>query len=100
MAKNAISPTRAEDFSAWYQSVVQEAEMAEMAHVRGCMVTKRGGCGIRERLRDQLGEQTRERGHESVYCPCLIPFSYLEREASHVEGFAKEMAVVPRHRLE
>src|SRR5215475_6236825 len=100
MAKSAISPTRSEDFAAWYQSVVQEAELAEMAHVRGCMVIKPWGFGIWERLRDQLDDEIRARGHENVYFPIFIPLSYLEAEASHVEGFAKEMAVVTHHRLE
>ena len=100
MAKSAISPTRSEDFAAWYQSVVQEAELAEMAHVRGCMVIKPWGFGIWERLRNDLDAEIQARGHENVYFPVFIPLSYLETEASHVEGFAKEMAVVTHHRLE
>jgi prolyl-tRNA synthetase len=99
-AKTAITPTRAEDFAAWYQAVVQEADLAEMAHVRGCMVIKPWGFGIWDRLKTDLDEEIRARGHENVYFPVFIPLSYLEKEAAHVEGFAKEMAVVTHHRLE
>jgi prolyl-tRNA synthetase len=97
--KNAISPTRADDFANWYQAVVREAELAEMDHVRGCMVIKPWGFGIWEMLRDQLDDEIKARGHENVYFPIFIPLSYLEKEAAHVEGFAKEMAVVTHHRL-
>ncbi len=96
----AISPTREEDFPAWYQEVVRAADLAEMAHVRGCMVIKPWGFGIWERLRDVLDGEIRARGHENVYFPLFIPLSYIEQEAAHVEGFAKEMAVVTHHRLE
>jgi len=99
-AKSAITPTRAEDFAGWYQAVVSEADMAEMAHVRGCMVIKPWGFAIWELLRNQLDDEIRARGHENVYFPLFIPLSYLEKEAAHVEGFAKEMAVVTHHRLE
>src|SRR5205085_10090420 len=99
-AKTAITPTRAEDFAAWYQALVQEADLAEMAHVRGCMVIKPWGFGIWERLRNTLDDEIRARGHENAYFPLFIPLSYLEKEAAHVEGFAKECAVVTHHRLE
>jgi prolyl-tRNA synthetase len=99
-AQNAISPTRAEDFAGWYQEVVKQAEIAEMAHVRGCMVIRPWGYAIWTRLRDKLAYEIESRGHENVYFPLFIPLSYLQKEADHVEGFAKEMAVVTHHRLE
>ncbi|NKB69880.1 MAG: proline--tRNA ligase [Candidatus Latescibacteria bacterium] len=97
--KNEIAPTRAEDFPNWYQAVVKEADLAEMAHVRGCMVIKPWGYGIWEQTKACLDEQIKKTGHENVYFPLLIPLDYLEKEAEHVEGFAKEMAVVTHHRL-
>jgi prolyl-tRNA synthetase len=99
-ARSAISPTREEDFPGWYQEVVRQADMAEMAHVRGCMVIKPWGFGIWERIQGLLDEQIRARGHENVYFPLFIPLSYIRKEAEHVEGFAKEMAIVTHHRLE
>ncbi len=98
--KNAISPTRANDFPGWYQEVVKSAELAEMAHVRGCMVIKPWGYGLWERIRDLLDVEIKSRGHENAYFPMFIPLSYIQQEAQHVEGFAKEMAVVTHHRLE
>ncbi|MCX7621350.1 MAG: proline--tRNA ligase [Acidimicrobiales bacterium] len=100
MAKTAIQPTRDEDFPTWYQAVVQQGELAEMAHVRGCMVIKPWGYGIWELLRDQMDRRIRETGHENAYFPLFVPLSYIRKEAAHVEGFAKEMAVVTHHRLE
>jgi len=98
--KNAISPTRAEDFPEWYQQVVNEAGLAENSEVRGCMVIKPWGYGIWERIQRQLDLKFKETGHKNAYFPLLIPVSYLEKEATHVEGFAKECAVVTHHRLE
>jgi prolyl-tRNA synthetase len=98
--QNAITPARADDFAGWYQSVVAEADLAEMAHVRGCMVIKPWGFGIWELLRNQLDDEIKVRGHDNVYFPIFIPLSYIEGEAEHVEGFAKEMAVVTHHRVE
>lgn len=95
-----ISPTRAEDFPTWYQEVVRAGELATMAHVRGSMVIKPWGYGIWERMQGRLDAEIRKRGHENVYFPVLIPLSYFQKEAEHVEGFAKEMAVVTHHRLE
>ena len=97
--KHAISPQRHEDYPQWYQAVVKEAEMAEMAHVRGCMVIKPWGYGIWERLQQQLDARFKETGHVNAYFPIFIPLSYIEKEAAHVEGFAKEMAVVTHHRV-
>src|SRR5215472_11202494 len=96
----AISPTRQEDFPGWYQEVVRAAELASMSHVRGSMVIKPWGYGIWEHMQRRLDSEIRRRGHDNVYFPVLIPLSYFQREAEHIEGFAKEMAVVTHHRLE
>ena len=98
--RTAITPIRAENFPLWYQSVVKEAEMAEMAHVRGCMVIKPWGYGIWEMIQSKLGDMIKACGVENAYFPLFIPLSYIQKEAEHVEGFAQEMAVVTHHRLE
>ena len=98
--KNAISPTRAEDYPEWYQQVIKAAELAEASDVRGCMVIKPWGYAIWERIQGTLDRMFKETGHENAYFPLFIPLSYLEKEAKHVEGFAKECAVVTHHRLE
>jgi len=98
--RTGVSPTRDEDFPGWYQEVVRAADLAEPAHVRGAMVIKPWGYGIWQRMQARLDEEIRRRGHENVYFPMLIPLSYFQREADHVAGFAKEMAVVTHHRLE
>ncbi|MCI5064621.1 proline--tRNA ligase [bacterium] len=98
--KTAITPTRAEDYPEWYQQVIKGAELAENSPVRGCMVIKPWGYGIWERLQRQLDDRIKATGHENAYFPLLIPLSFMEREAEHVEGFAKECAVVTHHRLE
>jgi prolyl-tRNA synthetase len=98
--QNAISPTRAEDFSEWYQQVVRAADLAENSEVRGCMVIKPWGYGIWEKIQQQLDRMFKATGHKNAYFPLLIPVSYLEKEATHVEGFATECAVVTHHRLE
>ncbi|MDX2027956.1 MAG: proline--tRNA ligase [Alphaproteobacteria bacterium] len=97
--KTAISPTRAEDYAQWYQQVVREADMAEMSGVRGCMVIKPWGYGAWELMQRDLDRRFKETGHENCYFPVFIPLSYFQKEAEHVEGFAKEMAVVTHHRL-
>ena len=99
-AAAAISPARAEDFPGWYQEVVREAELATMAHVRGCMVIRPWGYRMWELMQAELDAQIRARRHANVYFPLFIPVSYIQAEAEHVEGFAKEMAVVTHHRLE
>jgi prolyl-tRNA synthetase len=99
-SKNAISPTRGEDYPEWYQQVVVEADLAESSSVRGCMVIKPWGLAIWENIKAQLDGWLAETGHQNAYFPLLIPLSHLEREAKHVEGFAKECAVVTHHRLE
>jgi len=98
--KNAISPTRAEDFPEWYQQVIRAADLAENSETRGCMVIKPWGYGIWEQIQRQLDVHFKETGHENAYFPLLIPLSYLEKEAEHAEGFATECAVVTHHRLE
>ena len=97
--KHALPVTREADFAAWYQSVITEADMAEESGVRGCMVIRPWGYGIWERIQRLLDDRIKAPGHENCYFPVFIPLSYFEQEASHVEGFAKEMAVVTHHRL-
>ncbi len=98
--QNAISPRRGEDYPEWYQQVIRAADLAETSPVRGCMVIKPWGYGIWERIQRELDNRIKATGHENAYFPLLIPLSFLEREAEHVEGFAKECAVVTHHRLE
>jgi prolyl-tRNA synthetase len=100
MAKTGISPTREQDYPEWYQQVIKAADMAENSPVRGCMVIKPWGYGIWENMRRALDVMFKATGHENAYFPLFIPISYLEKEAEHVEGFAKECAVVTHHRLE
>ena len=97
--KHALSVTRAQDFAAWYQAVIAEADLAEESGVRGCMVIRPWGYGIWERIQRLLDDRIKATGHENCYFPLFIPLSYFEKEAEHVEGFAKEMAVVTHHRL-
>jgi prolyl-tRNA synthetase len=99
-AKTGISPTRAEDFPQWFQSVVRDAEVAELDHVRGAMVIRPWGYGTWELMQRALDDGIKETGAQNAYFPLFIPLSYFEEEAKHVEGFAKEMAVVTHHRLE
>lgn len=99
MQKTAITPTRQENYPEWYQQVIIEADLAEVSPVRGCMVIKPWGYAIWERIQKILDERIKETGHVNAYFPLLIPLSQLEREAKHVEGFAKECAVVTHHRL-
>jgi len=97
---SAISPKREENFPEWYQQAVKAADMAENSPVRGCMVIKPWGFGIWEKIQRLLDARIKATGHENVYFPLFIPLSYLEKEAEHVEGFAKECAVVTHHRLQ
>jgi prolyl-tRNA synthetase len=96
----AITPTREQDYPEWFQQVIKGADMAEMSHVRGCMVIKPWGYGIWENLKNDLDRRIKDTGHENAYFPLFIPLSFLEKEAGHIEGFAKECAVVTHHRLE
>jgi prolyl-tRNA synthetase len=99
-AKTAITPTRAENYPEWYQQVVKAADLAENSDVRGCMVIKPWGYAIWENIQRRLDAMFKATGHENAYFPLFIPMSFLEKEAEHVEGFAKECAVVTHHRLE
>jgi len=96
----AITPTRQEDYPMWYQEVVKASEMAEKSPVRGCMVIRPWGYTLWENISSQLDEMFKETGVKNAYFPLFIPLSYLEKEAEHVEGFAKECAVVTHHKLE
>ena len=98
--KNAISPTRQENYPEWYQQVVKAADLAENTPVRGCMVIKPWGYGIWENIRNALDIKFKQTGHKNAYFPLFIPKSFLQREAEHVDGFAKECAVVTHSRLE
>src|SRR5471032_1350634 len=99
-SQSAINPTRAQDFPEWYQQVVRAADLAENSDVRGCMVIKPWGYGMWEAMQRGLDRMFKQTGHRNAYFPLFIPLSYLEKEAAHVEGFAKECAVVTHHRLE
>lgn len=98
--KNAISPRRDEDYSEWYQQVIKAADLAQHSPVRGCMVIRPWGYGIWENIQKQLDKRFKELDIENAYFPLFIPVSFLEKEAEHVDGFAKECAVVTHHRLE
>ncbi|HEX4072954.1 MAG TPA: proline--tRNA ligase [Planctomycetaceae bacterium] len=98
--KTAISPTREEDYPEWYQQVIKAADLADVSPVRGCMVIRPWGWGIWENMQRGLDRRFKETGHENAYFPLFIPLSFLQKEAQHVEGFAKECAVVTHHRLE
>lgn len=97
--KHALSITRAQNFAEWYQEVIAEADLAEESGVRGCMVIRPWGYGIWERIQKLMDAQIKLAGVENCYFPLFIPLSFFEKEADHVEGFAKEMAVVTHHRL-
>src|ERR1700733_12865323 len=98
--QTAIPPPRAGDYPEWYQQVVRAADLAESSAVRGCMVIKPWGYAIWENMQRALDQMFKDTGHVNAYFPLFIPLSYLEKEAQHVEGFAKECAVVTHHRLE
>ena len=97
MGKNLT--TRAEDYSKWYNELVVKADLAENSGVRGCMVIKPYGYAIWEKMQAELDRMFKETGHENAYFPLFIPKSYFSKEASHVDGFAKECAVVTHYRL-
>ena len=92
-------PKRSEDYSLWYNELVKRADLAENSPVRGCMVIKPYGYSIWEKMQAQLDIMFKETGHSNAYFPLFIPKSYLSKEASHIEGFAKECAVVTHYRL-
>ena len=94
MAESPITP-RSQDFAAWYQDVVLHGDMAEPAEiVKGCMVIKPNGYAVWEVLQRELDDRFKATGHQNIYFPLLIPQSFLQKEAEHVEGFSPELAVV------
>jgi len=97
MAKDFV--TRSENYSEWYNELVVRADLAENSAVRGCMVIKPYGYAIWEKMQRALDDMFKETGHQNAYFPLFIPKSYFEKEAEHVEGFAKECAIVTHHRL-
>lgn len=99
-SKTAITPTREQDYPEWYQQVIKAADLAEISPVRGCMTIKPWGYAIWENIQRILDDQIKATGHKNIYFPLLIPVSFLEKEAEHIDGFAKECAVVTHHRLE
>ena len=98
--QTAIQPTREQNYPEWYQQVIKAADLAENSPVRGCMVIRPWGWGLWEGIQRELDQLIKATGHENAYFPLFIPLSFLEQEAAHVEGFAKECAVVTHHRLE
>ena len=97
--KTAISPTRSENYPEWYQQIIKAADLAEVAPVRGCMIIKPWGYAIWENMQRILDAKFKATGHQNIYSPLMIPLSFLQKEAEHIEGFAKECAVVTHHRL-
>ena len=91
--------SRSEDYSQWYNELVVKAGLAEQSAVRGCMVIKPYGYAIWEKIQRTLDDMFKATGHVNAYFPLLIPKSFFSREADHVEGFAKECAVVTHYRL-
>jgi prolyl-tRNA synthetase len=100
MNKTAIQPTREQNYPEWYLEVIKAAHLAEHSPVRGCMVIKPWGYSIWENIQKSLDAMIKATGHQNAYFPLFIPLSFLQKEAQHVEGFAKECAVVTHHRLE
>lgn len=98
--RTAIQPIRQENYAEWYQEVLKAADLAEHSAVRGCMVIKPWGYAIWENMQRILDSIFKATGHQNAYFPLFIPLSFLQKEAEHVEGFAKECAVVTHHRLE
>lgn len=96
---HALRVTRAQDFPEWYQTVVRDADLAELSPTRGSMIIKPWGMGLWERIQGELDRRIKDAGHDNYYFPLLIPLSFFAKEAEHVDGFAKEMAVVTHHRL-
>ncbi|MEP6927118.1 MAG: proline--tRNA ligase [Ginsengibacter sp.] len=97
MSKEITS--REKDYSQWYNDIILKAGLADYSAVRGCMVVKPYGFALWENMRDQLDKRFKETGHQNAYFPLFIPKSFLSKEAAHVEGFAKECAVVTHYRL-
>jgi prolyl-tRNA synthetase len=99
-SKTAIQPTREADFPEWYQQVIKAADMAENSLVRGCMIIKPYGYAVWENMQRIFDGMIKDAGVQNAYFPLLIPVEFLSREAEHVDGFAKECAIVTHHRLE
>src|SRR5216683_4620645 len=97
MSKEITS--RAADYSQWYNDLVIKGSLADHSGVKGCMVIKPYGFALWENMRDQLDRMFKDTGHVNAYFPLFIPKSFFSKEASHVEGFAKECAVVTHYRL-
>jgi prolyl-tRNA synthetase len=97
MSKEITS--REQDYSQWYNDLILKAGLADYSAVRGCMVIKPYGFALWEKMRDQLDKMFKETGHQNAYFPLFIPKSFLSKEAAHIEGFAKECAVVTHYRL-
>src|SRR5579883_582413 len=97
--KTAISPTREQNYPEWYQQVIKAADLAEISPVRGCMIIKPWGYALWENVQAILNDKFKATGHKNLYFPLLIPLSFMQKEAEHIEGFAKECAVVTHHRL-
>ena len=93
-----ITP-RSENYSKWYNDIIRVCDLAETSPVRGCMVIKPWGMSLWDQIRNDLDARIKEHGAENAYFPLLIPKSFLSKEAEHVDGFAKECAVVTHHRL-
>lgn len=98
-AKTAITPTRAENYPEWYQQIIKAADLAEVSPTRGCMTIKPWGYAIWENMQRIIDDELKATGHKNAYFPLLIPVSFLQKEADHIEGFAKECAVVTHTRL-
>lgn len=98
--RTAIVPTREENFPEWYQQVIKSAGMAENSPVRGCMIVKPYGYAVWENMQRIFDDKIKDMGVENAYFPLLIPLEFISREAEHIDGFAKECAVVTHHRLE
>ncbi len=98
--RTAVTPTRDEDFPEWYQQVIKAADMAENSPVRGCMIIKPYGFALWENMQRIFDGMIKDAGVQNAYFPLLIPLNFMSREAEHVDGFAKECAVVTHHRLE
>ncbi len=97
--KTAITPTRAANYPEWYQQVIKAADLAEVAPTRGCMIIKPWGYAIWENVQEILNKKFKATGHKNLYFPLMIPMSFMQKEAEHIHGFAKECAVVTHHRL-
>ena len=99
MVKNALNNTRKNNFPEWYQEIVERADLADNSCVRGCMVIKPYGFTLWENIKNILDKKIKETGAQNAYFPLLIPLELLQKEAQHVDGFAKESAVITHHKL-